>query len=147
VTSYSVRVQSSFKSLEPHQMPSLYYNHLKGRIPHSIGSHRKLVILNLSVNNLTGSIPCSIGNMTALSVISLSENYVKGSIPDEFGILTGMSTLFLGFNSLAKVAIKSSSTSLLYVCTYKTSACQYIFQYELYWSKACTSSPLTFFRS
>ncbi|GMN57536.1 hypothetical protein TIFTF001_026639 [Ficus carica] len=70
------------------EMLDLGYNHLRGILPHSVGSLKSLKCLKLSNNFFRGSIPKSIQNLTSIEEIHLSNNQMSGVIPEGLGQLS-----------------------------------------------------------
>lgn len=57
------------------------YAGVQGTIPSSIGTCKKLIVLDLSGNYLTGSIPAELNKCSALGDLSLIDNELSGAIP------------------------------------------------------------------
>ncbi|KAJ6854194.1 putative receptor-like protein kinase [Iris pallida] len=80
---------------------ALDFNELRGTIPMTLWTLKKLQVMYLSFNRLTGSIPSDIGQMTNLATISFVENEFSGQIPDLVGNVSGLQILELAENKLS----------------------------------------------
>ncbi|KAG4935606.1 hypothetical protein JHK84_049815 [Glycine max] len=56
-------------------------NHLIGKLPHSVGQIKGLLVLGLSSNSLFGPIPASVGNLSNLRALCLEGNMMNGKVP------------------------------------------------------------------
>ncbi|OMO87299.1 hypothetical protein COLO4_20701 [Corchorus olitorius] len=76
----------------------LWYNHLGGQIPESLGHLKNLKSLDLADNPITGSIPVSIGNLSCLKKLQIGSNKLGGTIPESLGQLKELIHLSLEGN-------------------------------------------------
>ncbi|KAL4586551.1 hypothetical protein LXL04_011188 [Taraxacum kok-saghyz] len=74
---------------------------LKGHIPTTFGSLKKLESLVLIGNGLSGGLPDSIGELTQLKRLVLSGSSFSGKIPDSYGSLSELLIMDLSRNSLS----------------------------------------------
>lgn len=77
------------------QYLDLTSNHLIGKLPHSVGQIKGLLVLGLSSNSLFGPIPASVGNLSNLRALCLEGNMMNGKLPRSIGQLTSLETLYL----------------------------------------------------
>ncbi|KAI3944604.1 hypothetical protein MKW98_021062 [Papaver atlanticum] len=91
---------------------NLYFNHLSGVIPSSVGKLVSLKKLDLSWNNLSGSIPSTIGSLKNLIILNLSKNQFSGSIPQSIRELSKLLCMYLSQNRL-RGSIPSSISKLI----------------------------------
>ncbi|GLJ41957.1 hypothetical protein SUGI_0868620 [Cryptomeria japonica] len=87
-------LQSSLSSID------LSFNHLKGRIPYSLGRLSSLEYLDLMKNQLNGDIPTTLGQLSVLSCLKLDYNQLSGAILNSFSELARLKVLSLSSNNL-----------------------------------------------
>eukprot|EP00257_Ricinus_communis_P019935 XP_015579059.1 putative receptor-like protein kinase At3g47110 isoform X2 [Ricinus communis] len=76
-------------------------NQFFGRIPTSIGSCKRLNILNLAANRLSGSIPKEIYGLSSLVKLYLQQNALSGPLLAEFGNLKQIQLMNVSGNKLS----------------------------------------------
>ncbi|MBF0450089.1 MAG: hypothetical protein HQK75_05260 [Candidatus Magnetomorum sp.] len=79
----------------------LFYNHLKGSLPESLGNLTHLQTLLLAGNTLLGELPQSMNQLTALTHLDLSDNQLDQSIFSKLDHLTNLSFLSVSNNFLS----------------------------------------------
>lgn len=80
---------------------TVFWAHMKGSIPSTLGMLEHLVLLNLAFNYLTGEIPTSLFSLTALRRLDLGYNSLTGSIPPEATEIRGLTHFNVFYNLLS----------------------------------------------
>ncbi|KAF8684824.1 hypothetical protein HU200_044098 [Digitaria exilis] len=68
-------------------------NSIRGEIPVTISSCRRLKTIDLYSNSIKGEIPCTLAQCSSLQSVILSSNNLQGSIPQQIGLLQSLSKL------------------------------------------------------
>ncbi|KAK2388410.1 receptor protein EIX2 [Trifolium repens] len=97
------QIPKSLLSLRKLETLKLSNNELNGSIPDWLGQHENLKYLSLAENLFHGSIPSSLGNLSSLVDLNVGSNFMTGNIPTTIGKLFNLKSLFIGGNSLSGV--------------------------------------------
>ncbi|WJX38772.1 hypothetical protein P8452_26398 [Trifolium repens] len=97
------QIPKSLLSLRKLETLKLSNNELNGSIPDWLGQHGNLKYLSLAENLFHGSIPSSLGNLSSLVDLNVGSNFMTGNIPTTIGKLFNLKSLFIGGNSLSGV--------------------------------------------
>lgn len=106
------QIPKSLLSLRKLESLRLSNNELNESIPGWLGQHENLKYLGLAENMFRGSIPSSLGKLSSLVDLSVSSDFLTGNIPTSIGKLFNLKSLVIGGNSLSGVLSEKHFSNL-----------------------------------